>query len=422
MSNGHHYIVRTACFALFFLGLLAGFNAAIDPYQLFHTPAITGLNEKKTDIFYQLAVTKPYHFYTGDNANLVLGSSRAGRAIDPSHPLLSERGFYNYATPGGTPEYDYLKLRSTIASRPVKHVYYFIDFFSFNTYYELPSSVTEAFRRRTAYGTVRFMQQAVEDLSASLLSYYATRDSVRTMRKQSAAESGAIPFTTLLPNGRWDLSFANDRQSEQAFTQMENGYLRQNWFLPANGRFSLHETPSTPNRSFSYFKATLEMAREHNLDMTIVILPVHARLLENLDNVGLWPNFEYWKRQLVTINEQIATAQNSKPFPLWDFNGYSEVSTEPVNDETLPHWFYDSAHPHVNTGNRILDIVSGQRVDDFGKQLTLSNVDDWLALQRSNRESYRAANASLADDIQRRVAKFRKRNQRYIEAPPKTAP
>jgi hypothetical protein len=85
MSNGHHYIVRTACFALFFLGLLAGFNAAIDPYQLFHTPAITGLNEKKTDIFYQLAVTKPYHFYTGDNANLVLGSSRAGRAIDPSH-------------------------------------------------------------------------------------------------------------------------------------------------------------------------------------------------------------------------------------------------------------------------------------------------------------------------------------------------
>jgi hypothetical protein len=88
----------------------------------------------------------------------------------------------------------------------------------------------------------------------------------------------------------------------------------------------------------------------------------------------------------------------------------------------LPRWFYDSAHTHVNTGNRILDIVSGQQVDNFGKQLTLSNVDDWLALQRSNRESYRAANASLADDIQRRVAKFRKRNQRHIEAPPKTAP
>ena len=151
-------------------------------------------------------------------------------------------------------------------------------------------------------------------------------------------------------------------------------------------------------------------------------MPVHARLLENLDNVGLWPNFEYWKRQLVTINEKIAIAQNTKPFPLWDFNGYSEVSTEPVNDEDPPRWFYDSAHPHVNTGNRILNIVSGQQVDNFGKQLTLSNVDDWLALQRSNRESYRAANASLADDIQRRVAKFRKRNQRYIEAPPKTAP
>ena len=422
MSNGHRYLVKTACFTLFFLGLLAAFNAAIDPYQLFHTPAIAGLNDKKTDIFFQLAVTKPYQFYAGDNANVVLGSSRAGRAIDPNHPLLSERRFYNYATPGGTPEHDYLKLRSTIASKPVKHIYYFVDFFTFNTYYDLPSSVTEAFRRRTAYGTVRFIQQFVEDLSASLLGYYATRDSVRTMRKQSAAASGAIPFTTLLPDGRWDLSSANDRRSEQAFTQAENGYLRQNWFLPADGRFSLHERPSAPNRSFSYFKATLEMAQKHNLNMTIVILPVHARLLENLDNVGLWPNFEYWKRQLVTINEQIATDQDTKPFPLWDFNGYSEVSTEPVNDEVLPQWFYDSAHPHVNTGNRILDIISGQQVDDFGNQLTSNNVDNWLALQRSNREGYRAANRSLTDGIQRRVAKFRKRNQRYIEAPPQTAP
>jgi hypothetical protein len=87
----------------------------------------------------------------------------------------------------------------------------------------------------------------------------------------------------------------------------------------------------------------------------------------------------------------------------------------------LPHWFYDSAHPHVNTGNRILDIVSGQRVDDFGNQLTSSNIDTWLALQRSNRENYRTANPSLIDSIQRRVATFRKRNQRYIDAPPQTS-
>ncbi|MCP4953151.1 MAG: hypothetical protein GY922_15020 [Proteobacteria bacterium] len=156
--------------------------------------------------------------------------------------------------------------------------------------------------------------------------------------------------------------------------------------------------------------------------MTIIILPIHARLLENLDNVGLWPNFEYWKRQLVIINEHIATAQHTKPFPLWDFNGYSEISTEMVNDEALPHWFYDSGHPHVNTGNRILDIVSAQQAGNFGNQLTSSNIDIWLALQRSNHESYRAANPSLAGNIKRRVAKFRKRNQRHIEAPPQTTP
>ena len=237
MSNGHRYLVKTACFTLFFLGLLAAFNAAIDPYQLFHTPAIAGLNDKKTDIFFQLAVTKPYQFYAGDNANVVLGSSRTGRAIDPNHQALSDQGFYNYATPGSTPEYDYLKLRSAIASKPVKHIYYFVDFFTFNTYYNFPTYMKKGNSRRTAPGTIQYMRQVVEDFGANLLSYHTIRASAQTIRKQPAADSGAIATTTLRANGRWNRAFPSDRQIEEAFTSAENAYLHQIWFPQADGRF-----------------------------------------------------------------------------------------------------------------------------------------------------------------------------------------
>jgi hypothetical protein len=91
LKIGKHYGLLLLCAVLFPLALLAGFNFIIDPYQLLGAPAIDGVNAKKTVLFSKLGLTKPYAFYASDHTSLILGSSRAGAAIDPAHPTLADR-------------------------------------------------------------------------------------------------------------------------------------------------------------------------------------------------------------------------------------------------------------------------------------------------------------------------------------------
>jgi hypothetical protein len=194
---------------------------------------------------------------------------------------------------------------------------------------------------------------------------------------------------------------------------VEQGYLQSNWFPPDHRRFSLRRTDTSNDSPLDDFAALLRLAQENNIELTVVILPVHARLLEMLDYAGLWPYFEYWKRQLVAINEDIASALDRPPFPIWDFNGYYPVATEPVSTDINAQplqWMYDSAHPSVNTGNRILDIIAGRTQADFGGTLNSKNIDDWLLSQRTLREQFRLEHPLLAKKLKNRVDRFRKKS------------
>ncbi len=415
MNRGKRYCLLVLGWACACLALIAAFNGTTDPYSILETPEVDGLNARKTEIFFHLGTTKTYQFYRSNASSLILGSSRAGRAIDPRHPSLAGQYFYNFATPGVLPGQDLLKLRSAIATRPIKRVIYCVDFFTFNSFYTMPTSYTEEFRKRLAlnssfWTSTVFLQQALLDYAASLWSYNTLRDSISTIRNQTAAESGTLQYTVLNAGGTWGVILESNRRLLQAFRLSENSYLRQIWFPPESPRFSLVSSDVSPNMAFADFEALLSLAHANSIDMTIVILPVHARLLEALSYAGLWENFEYWKKQLVIINERVATSGGYSPFDLWDFNGYYPLITEPVSNDINAkelRWFYDSGHASVNTGNLILDILDGQRVENFGGKINVHNIDDWLRKQRYLREAYRIADPSTATSIRMTVDKTR---------------
>jgi hypothetical protein len=416
MKSGKHYCLLVLSWTTLCLGLIAAFNWAIDPYQLHDTAEHNGLNTKKTEIFFQLGMTKAYQFYNSDASSLILGSSRAGRAIDPNHPLLSGQHFYNFATPGTLPRQDYLKLRAAIATRKINRVIYCVDFFTFNDFYTLPASYNEEFSKRmslndSAWRSPAFVQQAIVDYGANFWSYHTLRDSILTIRNQEDAESGRLQYTVLDDDGLWELVLASNRQLLNAFGSMERSYLRETWFPPYSHRFSLNKNEAAPNTAFDDFKALLALAHANGIETTIVVLPVHARLLETLAYAGLWENFEYWKRQLVILNEEVARSGGHLPFDIWDFNGYYPTITEQVSgniDAGPLTWFYDSAHPSVNTGNRILDIVAGKSPADFGGRIDSNNIDSWLRRQRDLRDAYRAAYPAQAKRLRNTVNKIRK--------------
>lgn len=427
MNKGNRYCLLLLSWTGLCLGLLATFNSTIDPYQLLGTAQVHGLNAKKTEIFYMLGVTKSYQFYTSDASSLILGSSRGGRAIDPTHPTLDGQHYYNFATPGSFPRLDYLKLKSAVETREIKRVIYCVDFFTFNEFYVMPTSVTDSFANRMSldgpfWASPAFVQQALLDYGANFWAYYSIRDSIQTLRKQDAAESGKISYTTLNNDGLWNLSFAKNRRQLEAFIGMEDTYIRDTWFTKRWPYFSLNQSEVAINQSFDDFSALLSLAHDHQVELTLVILPVHARLLENIYYAGLWENFEYWKKQMVAVNTDIASAGGFSPFMLWDFNGYyPPIATEPVSDNVNAaplKWVYDSAHAHINTGNRILDIISANAEPDFGGKIDATNIDSWLETQRNLREAFQTANPQTVKSIKRRVSRFRKRQPWKVSPPP----
>jgi len=418
-ASGSRFILALAGCLVLCLGGMAAFNIAVDPYQYMNTPLREGFNARKTAIFYQLHITKSYAFKRGNFSNLLLGTSRAGRAITTRHPALKGGNFYNFATPGSQPRLDYLKLRAAIDRGGVKRAIFFIDFFTFNTEASLPPGFVEDFRARLSPpASVKTLLQSVADFSAFFWSYQSLTDSARTMREQDAAEAGQLNYTTLMDDGRWDLNFSPDRNILQAFQRLERSYLRGSWFPADNPRFSINEDTNSSNPAFTDLRQLLELAQQNNIDLTLVMLPVHARLLENLDRAGLWQHFETWKRRVVAINESVASNRGSEAFSVWDFNGYNAFATEPVSSTTVYgelKWMHDSGHLTEAAGNKILDIVAGKNNSEFGAKINSANIGNWLTRQRLLRDRYRAANPDTVRQVGKQVKRFRQRYAWQVE-------
>lgn len=423
MTDSLSYCLKTLAITGVCLGLLGIFNAIIDPYGLLDSRKFQNLNARKTESFFQLSTTKSYQFYRSDSSNVILGSSRPGRAIDPDHSAIRAGNFYNFATPGATPELDYSKLEAAISLREVERVIYFVDFFTFNTHYTLPADFRESFHRRLllrdpAWSQPLFLLQALRDYSTYFWSFQTLKDSIHTIRKQHATRTGKLSYTDLYENGLWHFAFESNREPLNAFREMERVYLRNTWFLGPSRDFSLRDNAQPPNKQFIDFQSILLLAHDEGLELDIVILPVHARLLDLLDYSGLWESFENWKRSLVAINADVARSREKPTFPLWDFNGYFAEIMEPVEETTESgqiRWFYDPAHPHVDTGDLILDIVSGQRPANIGGKIHSENIEEWLDDQLVLKERYRAENPGVTVEMRESAEKFLRRNPVNIE-------
>ncbi|MCA8960383.1 MAG: hypothetical protein KDC38_07715, partial [Planctomycetes bacterium] len=130
---------------------------------------------------------------------------------------------------------------------------------------------------------------------------------------------------------------------------------------------------------------------------TIVILPVHAVLLEAIALRGLWTEIEDWKRLLASAG--------SERVVVWDFFVHSAITTSPLPKDGPPPdgppsapaspWFIDPSHATFATGDLVLDWVAGRQDDPragafFGSRLEPSTVEAHLEAAREARARYRA--------------------------------
>lgn len=154
---------------------------------------------------------------------------------------------------------------------------------------------------------------------------------------------------------------------------------------------SRHGSPA-----FDTFRDIVRFCDDRGIRLIVVIYPYHAHLLEIVRAAGLWPQFEDWKRELVTIVETAPGGTTS----LWDFSGYTGFSTENVPTEREKtkevKWYWEAGHFKKELGDlilaRVFDSVSASDslAPRFGTKLTAGNIDEHLADIRLHQARYQS--------------------------------
>jgi len=381
-------------------------NWFIDPFNLFNSPVVEGVNKNKTEFMSHSRLGKAFRLKYSPNIyqGLILGSSRTYSSIGGKHPGWEGRNVYNLSLPGAS-FYELQRYFSlALATQKIEKVVLGLDFFMFNGMR----------KKRTDFDESSLFDQSektpVNKYWREVLPILYSRDTLQasyvTIQKQEN-----IHFIEGIYLGRAELS--RRAGLRETFWQVEKQYIYSEWFGNAEKRF-VFQDPQSNTTTFTYFEEFLLEARKHNVEVYVFISPAHARLWNALDKLGLWPKFEEWKMGLVGVLEKVD--QGRKDFSLWDFSGYNTITMEAVpNDgdtQGRMKWYWEASHYKPNVGDMILTQMlaiprTQQNIpEDFGVLLRSDNVKSHLENLKETGLRWEEAHPEDRSEIQKEVEKF----------------
>jgi hypothetical protein len=387
------YLCWLGGMTLLLLAAAATLNFAVDPF---------GIRQGDED---DAPVPLPYvriaqgHFLAQRPASvLLLGTSRAQMGLDPRHPALGAGRRFNAGRPAEAPLESLHLFRQALESGELRRVVWALDFLIFGCGppppgHDLP--VPDAWDR-----VAQLVHGAT--LEASLRTLQDRWSGVQPwarLRRDGAMEVNPARF--FAAQGPRELTLGSERN------YIVNVYLSK-YFL------ACRDKPDPAD----HYRALLTLAHRARLDLHLLISPSHARQWEALRASGLWDVWEDWKRRLVRINAEEAARAGADPFPLWDFSGFTTLTTEPFpapgDREARMRWYWESSHFNMDLGNLVLDRVLDHREPgraipaDFGVRLGPGNVEAHLAAVRADRERWAKAFPADVREIAEITAEVRR--------------
>jgi hypothetical protein len=406
------FVLSALCLSAIGLG-----NLLIDPFFLFRSPSIPGVNELRSQFFNSQLLSKPYALLDYRADTLILGSSRTGTSFRPGHEAFAGSRTYNGALAGSTLRANIMQYRHAHRAHPLRRVLINPDFYMFNAWQRPgnPGAYRE-FERRLLVNydgsnNYRRPAQQVGDYMNSLLAWNSIKSSYRTVTRLPAIARGEAPYLTIHPDGHWTNRVAANRLQADYFKQIERLYIPNGWVPADSHRFAFERAGTTaPIDDFRWF---LNHAYDNNIEVIITFMPYHARLLEAMHLIGIWQQSEDWKRLMVATVEEVARQHQSGAFPIWDFTGYNSINMDPVPGPTARgnqmRWYRDASHVQQHTADLIIDRIMGYRAQnreipaDFGVRLHSGNIEAQLSLINAGRQEYLRAFPEDAREIRRTV-------------------
>jgi hypothetical protein len=392
----HRQFTRTffiATLLMFFTAVLT--NVVIDPFAIFDTPSLVGWNEMKPAAWGRPDIHKTFAVRALTPDALIFGTSRAEVGINPRHSAFVGLKPYNLAVSGANMAqiakyYDHARIVA-----PPRLLVVGLDFHAFNVYNNGRNDIDEMmFARETAWEPVLLpLRKAKVAIGwQTLLNSMNTLDVQRQVKAHRWTKDGRGQVNP----ASVEANIIELGSQRNLFTAVEKRDVHDEYLTGPRHEFALgldrHDSPMESLRRI------VREAYLNNMDVRFFISPVHARRLEVIRGLNLWGAFEDWKRTLVTMMEAEAKVAGSHSFPLWDFSGYNDITTEtvPADDDskTRMRWYWESSHYRTETGdmilNRMFQIAPSEpaQSNDFGVLLNRATLEAHLSGIRLARQRY----------------------------------
>ncbi|MBR0742228.1 hypothetical protein JQ581_35350 [Bradyrhizobium liaoningense] len=114
---------------------LSALIVLVDPYYVFGTPDIPGINVVRPRYENHDPAVKPYQVQRIKPDAVTLGSSRAEVALDPQHPAWNGKKVFNFGLPSATSYEVMLAFLHAQSVAPLKQAVIGLDFFGFNIFF-----------------------------------------------------------------------------------------------------------------------------------------------------------------------------------------------------------------------------------------------------------------------------------------------
>jgi hypothetical protein len=388
-----------------FLATLIGVMAAaaclnwrVDPYRLFSAVDPAGPASIKIRPEANVASVKLLNAISAQPDVLILGNSRADVGFDPGNSALSALGArpYNLAVPGQSIIDQTRAFISVVERSPLRVVVVGLDFQDFIINAGASADGDEALAVDPE--SLRLREQA-----KALLTMAATRDSFLTLR---------------LPHERYPRTLRADGFNpmlDYVGVAERSGYrvmfaqrLGETAGMYKSARLGLFPAGENDSAEFAAFRRLLRAARGHGVRVVLTTYPYHAQYLVLYRELGLWPEFERWKRLLVrTIEREAMHGHDSPTVELWDFSAYSDYSTLPISrkaEDGAGRWYWEAGHFKKELGDLMLAEMlrpdgSAAPGASLGVRLTSQSLGSWLAKQRIAADLFARDNPELIRSV-----------------------
>ena len=389
------------------LVLAALLNVAVDPYFVYRSPRIEGFNQWKVKFFFGQYVAKPLLLESRKPRHLVLGSSTAD-CFRPDHPVFRGESAFNYALAGSAPYIQSVALSHALERGSVRSVILGVDLAAYNAFAD-----QRAFRDYVdlvepgggARVGWRRMRRRFEVLLGSALDPDTFADALSTVEGQRVPGVGG-EFRNIRDDGFWTNPRPVDIPQLRMFTTIEHNYLGRGWFPLPERRFAFDD--GRGRSTLAELDELVGRAVAANVELRIVIMPVHARLAEAIHEAELWQTFDELKRRVVSVAHG-----SGGDVQVWDFSGYHAFSMGAVRDAAADTpWFEDSIHPSTATGDlmlwRMFDPAGAPELPaEFGRLLEPSTLESALAAAVTRRGEYRTMHPADVQNVQRIAERLR---------------